>query len=271
MNYDSASRGPLGALKLLWQLGLRHPLSSCGALITILMLVIDPFAQQIIRYYGCDLVVQGQEATIPRTNLYISDGTHIGAGLINIPPELQSAINAGIFSPGGGVTPSCLTGNCSFTQPYSTIGYCGGCKDITDDLKFIFENASTSDSGVASGFSRSAESIVSYLPSGTSINSTGTLTTNEGTASNSVWNLATMNSTFAMQSVQGNGQGNELEIIVAQNPYFRDPVNAPLSSTLNETCQSGNDTWQCKGYGAASCTMYPCVRTCKRNNFSHCE
>ena len=34
VTYDQATRGPLGALSLLWRLRLRHPLSSAGALIT---------------------------------------------------------------------------------------------------------------------------------------------------------------------------------------------------------------------------------------------
>jgi len=49
--YDQATRGPLGALILLWRLRQRHPLSSAGALITLLILVVDPFTQQIIHYH----------------------------------------------------------------------------------------------------------------------------------------------------------------------------------------------------------------------------
>jgi len=265
VNYDSASRGPLGALKLLWQLGLRHPLSSCGALITILMLVIDPFAQQIIHYYGCSLAVQGQQATIPRTNFYVSGGTHIGAGAINIPPTLQSAINAGIFSPGGSVTPSCPTGNCTFMGQYSTVGYCGGCRDVTDDLKFIFNNASSKYLGNGGGFTESLESFVSYLPSGTFVNSTGTIAPNGATSDVSMCNLATMNHTYSVPTVERNqGHGDVMELIVGRNPHFRDPVSAAHSSALNKTCQPDDDTWQCKGYGAASCIIQPCVRTCKQ-------
>lgn len=236
------------------------------------MLVIDPFAQQIIRYYGCSLAVQGQQATIPRTNYYISDGTHTGAALINIPPALQSAINAGIFSPGRSVTPSCPTGNCTFSQPYSTIGYCGGCRDVTNDLRFNFKNASTTSLGEGGGFTDSAESILSYLPSGTSINSTGTHAAEGTTAGYSVRNLATMNYTIDVHNVERNeGHTEMMELILAQHPHLRDPVSVAHSSTLNETCQSGDDTWQCKGYGAASCTIYPCVRTCKRYILLQCE
>ena len=98
--YDSASRGPLGSTTLLWRLGLRHPLASCGALITILMLVIDPFAQQIIRYSNCDVPVDGAVATVTRTNYYEGHGLHEGALEQSTEPALQAAINAGVFSPG---------------------------------------------------------------------------------------------------------------------------------------------------------------------------
>ena len=98
--YDSASRGPLGSTSLLWRLGLRHPLASCGALITIVMLVIDPFAQQIIRYSNCDVPVAGAVATVTRTNYYEGHGLHEGALEQSTEPALQAAINAGVFSPG---------------------------------------------------------------------------------------------------------------------------------------------------------------------------
>ena len=97
--YDSASRGPLGSSTLLWRLGLRHPLASCGALITILMLVIDPFAQQIMRYRDCDVPIDGGFATVARTNYYQGHGSQVGIEDVT-EPALQAAINAGIFSPG---------------------------------------------------------------------------------------------------------------------------------------------------------------------------
>ena len=97
--YDSASRGPLGSTTLLWRLGLRHPLASCGALITIVMLVIDPFAQQIIRYRNCDVPIDGGVATVARTNYYQGHGSLVGIEETT-EPALQAAINAGIFSPG---------------------------------------------------------------------------------------------------------------------------------------------------------------------------
>lgn len=212
------------------------------------MLPIDPFAQQIIRYYGCSVRVEDYQATIPRTNVYTSSGTHVGAGSISIPPEIQTAINARIFSPGGLVTPSCLTGNCSFSQPYSTVGFCGGCNDVTGDLRFkSTSSVNPSHDLIYDG------SYLSYLPSSSNINSTGALPASlEGaSAGETAWNVATMNSTNA----------GHMELIVARNPSLRDPTNQEQSDILDETCQSGNETWPCLGYGAASCPINVCVRT----------
>ena len=75
--HDKASRGPSGALALLWKntykpgkLHILPFISSLGALITILILLLDPFSQQIIRTYECDRRVIGETVTIPRTNVY---------------------------------------------------------------------------------------------------------------------------------------------------------------------------------------------------------
>lgn len=49
--FDSASRGPLGSLVLLWKMRGRAIIASTGALSTIIALAVDPFAQQIISYF----------------------------------------------------------------------------------------------------------------------------------------------------------------------------------------------------------------------------
>ena len=64
------------------------------------MLVIDPFAQQIIRYRNCDVPVDGGIATVARTNYYQGHGGHEGPFEQSTEAPLQAAINAGIFSPG---------------------------------------------------------------------------------------------------------------------------------------------------------------------------
>lgn len=48
--FDDASRGPLGALKVFWSLKARTLLATIGALLILLALAMDPFAQQVLSF-----------------------------------------------------------------------------------------------------------------------------------------------------------------------------------------------------------------------------
>lgn len=48
--FDAASRGPLGAIKYIWTLPVRSPLATCAAILTTLLLLFQPFAQQTINF-----------------------------------------------------------------------------------------------------------------------------------------------------------------------------------------------------------------------------
>ncbi|KAI9741138.1 MAG: hypothetical protein M1834_002851 [Cirrosporium novae-zelandiae] len=97
--FDLASRGPWGAARLLWTLRGRHLVASFGAVVIVLALAIDPFAQQVIRYYTCDQQLGGgsssSAASIPRTNYYSIGGGHIGAGETSLDLSMQKAIYSG--------------------------------------------------------------------------------------------------------------------------------------------------------------------------------
>lgn len=140
--HDDASRGPLGSMKLLYQNRGWH-ISSLGALITILIVLLDPFTQQIVRYYDCQKISSRENATISRTNVYVPiffpcmghcrrfdllrDSLH----------DLRAAMNMGIFATQlPDVDFSCPTGNCSFPKPYTSLGYCSSCEDVTHELNF---------------------------------------------------------------------------------------------------------------------------------------
>jgi hypothetical protein len=80
ITYDEASRGPLGALQLIWEnqywsKGLQSGafVSSLGALVTILMLILDPFSQQIIQTYHCEKDAVSGSGSIPRTNVFYKE------------------------------------------------------------------------------------------------------------------------------------------------------------------------------------------------------
>ncbi|MCJ1381373.1 hypothetical protein MMC17_004483 [Xylographa soralifera] len=75
--FDDASRGPWGAVKLIWRLRASHT-AALGALLIIASLAVGPFLQQIVSTYSCQIIADGVQATIPRTNIYnisLNNGT----------------------------------------------------------------------------------------------------------------------------------------------------------------------------------------------------
>ena len=259
VTYDAATRGPLGAIALLWRLKTRNILSSVGALVAIMILLVDPFTQQIVRYYDCDVAMVQVEASVPRTQIYASTSSGM------VPPELQAAVSTSVISPESSISFNCSSGNCTFPQEYSTIGYCHQCKDITAKLVmksgFVKSNYTglakmnlQYDNGtnenvyqpLAPFLGNSNTSITTSLASGLSIQ------TNPG----SDFNLTTMQ---AFQEPVGSEHLFHVELIVGKQYQLFSPATgqAPVGC---DTAKA-NNTWYCKGYGASSCTLSPCIRT----------
>ena len=250
VSFDSATRGPLGSLVLLRKLGLQNPLASCGAFITILMLGVDPFTQQIIRYYNCSQPMDLHRATIPRTNVCQGTaGTGDPAdGTYSVEPGLQDAVDSGIYSPGSHVTSSCATGNCSFSQPYDTLAYCSSCTDLIDQVQVqVNLSASPNDADDPS----SANYGIISLPPMLQINSTKPSLYQD-------IDVATMTT---ITSKKGNHAppNIQVEFLFVPNPTAI-PGILP-NHTSNTTCDGDHSDWTCQYYGAAVCTMIACIRT----------
>lgn len=266
VKYDQATRGPLGALRLLWQLRLRHPLSSAGALIALVVLAIDPFAQQIIRYSDCSMPIADLQATIPRTNVYLPRVTKESNMTEGGAPGLRDAINAGMTTANEIVSPVCLTGNCTFLKEYSTVAYCSSCTDVTEDLivqsrvvKSNFTNVLEFSVNSTGNRTRTTQNLTgpSYLGNtnilmNTSLPSGLSVSTYPG----ATFNFSTMAVNTQEHEV---GNSYKVEIIVGKQVNLFDPVNGEPPTGCNTSAT--NDTWYCKGYGAASCSLAPCVRT----------
>lgn len=110
--HDEASRGPWGAITLL-QHDLGRSVASLGAFITLLVLYLEPFSQQLVSFVDCDQVRGHQVGTIPRTNYYKPEGGFQLGGQANIPWDLQNSVNQGIFATNKPqVRVECDTGNC---------------------------------------------------------------------------------------------------------------------------------------------------------------
>ena len=266
--FDDATRGPLGALGLLWRLRHRHPLSSIAAVVSLLVLIVDPFVQQIIHYYDCGVLVDGLPGTIPRTNVFRQTSNE--SQFLAIDPTLQAAIVDGVVSPGRVIQADCPTGNCSFGD-YSTVAFCSSCRDVTEELSIhmafvnsnysgaenlssvMFENGTnrTTMAVIPGGFlSNTNMSISTSLPSGLSVFN------NPGTTVN-----LTVVKGFLPPEVGGQITNPNLTVEVIVGKQYENIDPATGQGRLG--CDNGekNNTWYCKGYGVASCDLFPCVRS----------
>ena len=104
MAHDDASRGPLGALKLIfknryWEKGFHASpfISSLGAVITVFILLLDPFSQQVVRTHTYRIEVATARGMIPRTNAHYSNGGPVShLLLLQLLLIVQAATNAPI-------------------------------------------------------------------------------------------------------------------------------------------------------------------------------
>ncbi|KAI7775834.1 hypothetical protein LA080_006202 [Diaporthe eres] len=97
----------IGQLKWLWYQKwrpLRHmeqwDLASrvIGAILTILAMAVDPFTQQVVQFYSCSTVVEGERATVPFSNNYTA-GYWFYGGDSQLDPQMQSAMYIGLLDP----------------------------------------------------------------------------------------------------------------------------------------------------------------------------
>lgn len=228
--YDDAGRDPLGAAAWLLQHGIREPLTAFGAILLIVATLNDPFIQQLVQYTDCSTNLT-TAATIPRTNYYMPRMLHQGPLDSSPMPEQRAAWISGIFSPPADVYFDCSTGNCTFPAEYSTVGFCSNCEDISDTLE------------IRSGSCNGPDPDASLsLPSDLSI-------TGEAGSNGAIFLKMRMNDENAFELITGRPQcGNKTSAT--------DSAGRPLQG-----CDSDSQKWRCRGYGAASCRIGPCLRT----------
>ncbi|KAK3688258.1 hypothetical protein B0T22DRAFT_148882 [Podospora appendiculata] len=219
--FDNASRGPWGSAVLLCRLRRRTFLPSIAAVVIILATILDPFGQQIIRFYSCSIRAYSQNATIPRmTQLDGGMGFHIGALLDSIGADMQNAINLGIYQAAPSVVSfDCPTGNCTFTSRYGSTGWCSRCANITDQVEMV-----------------------------------------EVPAPNE-YQLASVNVTLPstnLTAILGSG-GAMLSFGTRQGPMGT--IVQLLLGTDTTTTNHEPDAWGAAGYGAAECSIFHCLRT----------
>lgn len=77
-HFDEASRGPLGAWKFLWHTKAAARLASVGAILTILALGIEPFAQQVVSFPLRFSALSNASAGISTVQFYNSSYQYTG-------------------------------------------------------------------------------------------------------------------------------------------------------------------------------------------------
>ncbi|KAF7194174.1 hypothetical protein HII31_04411 [Pseudocercospora fuligena] len=142
--FDAASRGPLGAVRILYSVNRRALVVSCGALITIIALAMDPFMQQVISYESKTDVQAGSKSSIPTSRAY--DSNSPGGPAWTVDPKawwfdpvstanITAAVYAGIFARDPERTSAqCSSGDCQWGS-FENLGICSNCMDVTSRIR----------------------------------------------------------------------------------------------------------------------------------------
>lgn len=137
--FNDASQGSIGAVRLLPTI-CRDPATLLAVMIMILSMGTGPFAQQAIQTQSCQLPVDGAKAFLP-----IARNITAGRGGLfsvfspldkpNVHAALQSALAPDNEEIGSPISMGCPTGNCTFQNIigglYSTLGFCSSCVDTS--------------------------------------------------------------------------------------------------------------------------------------------
>ncbi|EXJ55737.1 hypothetical protein A1O7_08667 [Cladophialophora yegresii CBS 114405] len=131
--FESAARGPLGAIIMLWSFRGRS-LACLGAVIILGSLALDFGFQQLVTYPLRP--VNLGPATIARTNEYFASRPGWITGTPLAEKGMVAAIYTGMYGDGKSfsVTPDCVTGNCTWTEDYTSLGFCSRCYSTTDQI-----------------------------------------------------------------------------------------------------------------------------------------
>ncbi|KAK3996636.1 hypothetical protein QBC44DRAFT_317245 [Cladorrhinum sp. PSN332] len=242
--YDDASRGPWGSLILLWSFRGRSFLASGVAIILVLATILDPFGQQIIRFYSCPTQDTTTNATVP-----VAHSVNIGIycpfpnsplTVCTLGADMQATIQVGMLQ--SSLSPpsvSCPTGECVFDTPYGSAGWCNRCSDVSDRLLFSTERRTSKDG--QGNVTRDWRNItLPPPPAYGDLNDTA-----------SVYGYLDSNITFlnARSLLRHSSDG----YLLLQFIFMDNSLGGHQS----------DNSWMARGYGAAECSIYPCLRKYK--------
>ena len=104
-HFDEATRGPWGATWFIWKVNRRAIVATCGAVLAILILAMDPFSQQVLYYATETIKVENAVAKLPSARFYNSGALYAafsGKDSTELPgPVVGSSSNSAFSSSNG--------------------------------------------------------------------------------------------------------------------------------------------------------------------------
>ncbi|KAG6357754.1 hypothetical protein INS49_013633 [Diaporthe citri] len=167
-HWDLASRGPWGSMLLIFLLKSQN-LAVIGAILTVVAMAVDAFTQQVVQFYSCPTVVDGERATVPFSNNYTADfwGTQSD-------PQMQSATYVGLIDPPANISAALKfeykTGNCTFPSTddgvtFMSLALESRCTDIGKDVAFSTGTRNFTDSVFGHETNPKMATVNAILPS----------------------------------------------------------------------------------------------------------
>lgn len=275
--FHDAGQGPWGSISWLWAYRLGQPVAALGAVIAIVGMAVDPFVQQLIHPVDCMEQLQGVPiASVPTTNIITYSA---------LPDALEPSIVGGFYTSQNLTDVECSTGNCTFAEDYTTLGFCSSCEDVSDKVTITtncevtpYDDSRKLYQGPCDA---RPEGLVIWEINTTSTPFNLNFHNNRMETATIVHGVTYYEGdneeVFSMESTKGmvpellygsNGESNvnfdfDLSVIYGMSDNSFDHVEPgnPMQNLIGCGDASTNNTWYCRGYGAATCLMRPCLRT----------
>ncbi|KAI1163443.1 hypothetical protein F5B18DRAFT_322689 [Nemania serpens] len=134
--FDRATRGLTGLLHL-WPIIYTDTSTSIAVVLLVSSLGMGSFVQQATQTQSCHYPMVTVNASLPISR-NLTAGLPGGGSSVQGPldiPNLESALSSAVHPDNGEVGPpvlvTCLTGNCTFSDTYHTLGVCHSCVDTS--------------------------------------------------------------------------------------------------------------------------------------------
>lgn len=166
---DTSNPGPWGSFLLIFALKGRD-LAVFGAVLTLAAMAVDPFVQQVVQYYSCPQMINGEIASIPYSNNYTDGAMGRPTGSPSLDSQMQSALFVGLLDPpanvSAGLAYTCRTGNCTFPATedgatFMSLSMGSTCRDITDNISYAL-NTSRYSNGNNETYTFQTASLLDY-------------------------------------------------------------------------------------------------------------